>query len=66
MNSLRATHVHRTLPVVAVDVVRFESLNEGRQGGFKPNRRERVVFDNLFILDSQELVCDCQVFGTEY
>lgn len=63
-DSLRATHVHSTIPVVAVDVVSFESLNESRESGFKPDRCEGVIFHDLFVVDSQELVRDGQDFGT--
>jgi len=64
MHSLRATHVHSAFPVVTVDVLGFESLNESRKGRFEPDRGQGVVFDDLFIVDSQELVRDYQYFGT--
>ena len=64
MDPLRATHVHSALPVVAVDVVGFEPLDEGRKGGFEPDRGEGVIFDNLFVVDSQELVRNYRYFGT--
>ena len=62
MDPLRATHVHSSLPVVAVDVVSFEPLDEGREGGFEPDCGESVIFDDLFIVDSQELVRNYQYF----
>ena len=55
MDSLRAAHVHSTLPVVAVDVMGLESLNEGRESGFEPDCGEGVVFDDLFVVDSKKL-----------
>lgn len=64
MDPLRATHVHSTLPVVAVDVVSLEPLDEGRKGGFEPDRGESIIFDNVFVVDSQELVCNYQYFKT--
>lgn len=64
MDPLRTTHVHRSIPVVAVDVVSFESLDEGGKGGFEPDRGEGVVFDDLLIVDSQELMDSYQYFET--
>lgn len=64
MDPLRAGHVHGALPVVAIDVVGFESFNEARKGGFKPYRGEGVVFHDLFILDPQELVRGYWYFET--
>jgi len=64
VDTLRATHVHRSIPIVAVDVVSFESLDEGGKGGFESDRSEGVVLDDLFIIYSQELVGDCQYFET--
>jgi hypothetical protein len=66
VDPLRATHVHSALPVVAVDVVSFEPLDEGGKGGFEPDRGEGVVFDDLFVVDSQKLVRSCQYFETQY
>ena len=60
MDPLRATHVHSALPVVAVDVVRFESLDETRKSGFEPDGCEDIVFDDLFVVDSQKLGRGCQ------
>ena len=56
MDLLRTRHVHSALPVVAIDVMGFESFDEAGKGGFKSYRGEGVVFDDLFIVDSQELV----------
>lgn len=64
MNPLRTTHVYSALPIVTVDVVSFESLDEARKGGFEPDRCEGVVFDDLFIVDSQELVRGHRYFET--
>ena len=64
MRSLRATHVHSALPVVTVDILGFESLHESGKGWFEPDRGQSVVFDDLFIVDSQELVRDYQYFRT--
>lgn len=64
MDLLRATHVHGALPIVAIDVVSFESLDEARKGGFESDRGEGVVFDDLFIVDPQELLRGYQLFGT--
>ena len=64
MDTLRATHVHGALPVVAVDVVGFEPLDETGKSRFEPDRGEGVVFDDLFVIDSQELVHGCQYFET--
>ena len=66
MDPLRATHVHSALPVVAVDIVSFEPLDEGRKGGLEPDRGEGVIFDDLFVIDSQELVHNYQYFETHY
>lgn len=66
MDPLRASHVRSALPTVTVDVVGFESLDEGREGGFEPDRGEGVVFDDFFVVDSQELVHGCQHFETQY
>lgn len=52
MDPLRATHLYSALPVVAVDVVSFEPLDEGRNGGFEPDRGESVIFDDFFVIDS--------------
>jgi len=64
VDPLRTTHVHSALPVVAVDVVGFESLDEGRKSGFESDRGEGVVFDDFFVVDSQKLVRNCQCCET--
>lgn len=64
MDPLRTAHVHSTLPVVAVHVVSFEPLNEGRKGRLEPNRCESVIFDDVFVVDSQKLVRNYQYFET--
>ena len=64
MNPPRTSHVHSTIPVIAIDVLSFKSLDQGRKGGFKSDRGEDVVFDDLYVVDSQELMRDCQRFGT--
>lgn len=66
MDPLRASHVRSALPVVTVDVVGFESLDKGREGGFEPDRGEGVVFDDLPVVDSQELAGGCQYFETQH
>jgi hypothetical protein len=66
VDPLRATHVHSALPVVAVDILSFEPLDEGRKGGFEPNRSKSIIFDNLFVVDSQKLVRNHQYFETQY
>lgn len=58
VDPLRATHVYSTLPVVAVDVVGFKPLDEGRKSGLESDRGEGVVFDDLFVGDSQKLTRD--------
>lgn len=64
MDPLRAAHVYSALPVVAIDVVSFEPLDEGRKGGFESDRGEGIIFDNLFVVDSQELVRNYRYFET--
>jgi hypothetical protein len=46
--------------------VSFESLDEGGKGGFEPDGGEGVVFDDLFVVDSQKLVRGCQYFETKF
>ena len=62
MDPLRGTHVHSALPVVAVGVVSFEPLDEGRKGGFQPDRGQGVIFDDVFVVDPQKLVRGYQYF----
>jgi hypothetical protein len=40
--------------------VGFEPLDEGRKGGFEPDGGEGIVFDDLFVVDSQKLSRGCQ------
>ena len=56
MDPLRTAHVHSALPVVAIDVVGFEPLDEARESRLEPDGGEGVVFDDLFVVDSQKLV----------
>ena len=56
MDPLRTTHVHSALPVVAIDIVGFESLDEAGESGFETDCGEGVVFDDLFVVDSQKLM----------
>lgn len=56
MNPLCATHVHGSLPVVAIDVLGLESLDKRRESGFESDGGEGIVFDDLFVVDSQKLV----------
>ena len=64
MDSLRTAHVHGALPVVAVDIVNFESLDEGRKSGFEPNRGEGIILHDIFVVDPQELTHDREHSGT--
>lgn len=64
MDPLRTTHVHGTFPVIAVDVVGLESLDEAGESGLETDGGEGVVFDDLFVVDPQKLVRDYQCCET--